>query len=235
LGAAELGSGGGYTDDVTGDKDGAYNPSMRPRTVFYDPVVCKETPRWLWLATGVRALDHAIETLVSPDVDPISQALATSAVQDLFDVLPRYAADPSSESVRLSCQIAAWKGYTAPSIAAAGFSHLLGRNVGAKNNIPHGVTSCVILPQVVRYYDRLPSVRPSLDRLSRALRFDPVSDGTYALADALESLIGGLGLPTRFSAAQLSDDAAHEAAKKTAEQSGLPYEVVHATLSRCRA
>lgn len=235
LAAAELYAAAGFTDDVTGQKDGGYHPTMTPQAVFYDPAVSSETPPDLWTTTGVRALDHATETLLAPTVDPISEVLATSAIVDLFDLLPRYAADPTSTSIRLQCHLAAWKSYTLPTVAATGLSHTLGKAVGAKNNIPHGVTSCVILPQVLTYYAQTPAMRTRIDHVAGELGLEPAPEGGCSLADAVEHLVDGLGLPTKFTRTELSEVDQLEAATRTAEQRGIPVETVRGILSACIA
>ncbi len=233
LAAAELYGGAGFTDELTGEKDGAFDPAMTPDAVFYDPKVSAETPSWLWLATGIRSLDHSIETLLSPRVDPVSEVLATSAVKDLFAALPLYREAPGAEDVRLQCLFGAWKSYILPLEAATGLSHTLGKAVGAKNSVPHGITSCVILPHVVRHYYQFPETRSVIDQLSGNLGLQPGAEDECALANALEKLVTDLGLPTRFSSQSLNEKSALEAAARAARQIGSPVAPLFAILSAC--
>src|SRR5271163_4763406 len=46
-------------------KGGVVDPRLQPRTVINDPALSVETPEWLWVATGMRALDHAVEASYS--------------------------------------------------------------------------------------------------------------------------------------------------------------------------
>lgn len=235
LSAAELEGGGGWTNNRTGDKEGALHPALTPRAVIYDPQVSAETPPWLWLATGLRSLDHAIESLLPSQVNPFSATLAKSAVADLFELLPRYAEDPTSSPLRLACQLASWKSYTAPHASASGLSHVLGKAVGAKNGIPHGITSCVILPQVIRYHARNPGLQNSIKSLSDALGLAEAPVGQCTLADALEDLVRRLGLPTRFTRHELTKEAQQEAAARASQLLGMPFETVNEILRSCIA
>src|SRR5271166_6185071 len=61
LSAAEYTHAGGVTDESTLVKGGVYDMRVGPRTVIADPLLCLDTPDWLWITTGMRALDHAIE------------------------------------------------------------------------------------------------------------------------------------------------------------------------------
>ncbi|MFT4081547.1 MAG: iron-containing alcohol dehydrogenase [Nocardioides sp.] len=233
LGGAELGGGGGFTDDDSGQKEGAYHPSMLPWAVIYDPELTSETPRRLWTSTGVRALDHAIEGLAHPDTDPLTRSLAVVGAAELFTLLPAGIAEPADLARRGATQVAAWKSYTAPGRAASGLSHQLGRAVGAANGIAHGVTSCVILPQVVRYYEASPATRRRLAPLRTALGLDPDADSPV-LAKALEELVKALGLPQRFTVDELPDEALEEAARRGAGATGLDHSLMVEILRRCR-
>ncbi|MGH1554991.1 hypothetical protein ACRAWF_32980 [Streptomyces sp. L7] len=163
-------------------------------------------------------------------------ALAVSGVCELFEALPAYAADPGSLAVLERCQLAAWKSYTAPGIAASGISHQLGRAVGAANGIPQW-------GDLVR--DPAPGRSGTIESFYPTC--PPVST-TCARALGLAGELGRAG-PRRSarttcprasasrhgsSAAELGDDALEQAAGRAAEQSGLPRELMREILSRCR-
>jgi alcohol dehydrogenase len=64
------------------------DPRIAARTVIADPVVTLDTPEWLWAASGIRALDHAVETLYSSRSHRISEPLAVRAIEMLIEHLP---------------------------------------------------------------------------------------------------------------------------------------------------
>ncbi len=76
LSAGEYTPAGGVTDESTKIKGAVIDPRLQPRTVINDPVLTLETPTWLWVATGMRALDHAVEAIYSIRHQLISDTLA---------------------------------------------------------------------------------------------------------------------------------------------------------------
>ncbi|HEY7198725.1 MAG TPA: iron-containing alcohol dehydrogenase [Candidatus Dormibacteraeota bacterium] len=207
LSVAELASGAGVTD-ASGDKVGRRDPRMLPDAVIYDGELAVRTPMRLWLSTGIRALDHAIEGYLAEGDHPLSDACALEAVRRLFATLPRAAADPSDAAARTENQVAAWLSYTLPGPTAGGLSHTMGKQIGARHGIPHGVTSCLLLPHVMRYQAARHATR--LADLSRATGS---GRGALAAADDVQDLIARLGLPQRVSAFGLGEPELRAAAE----------------------
>ena len=88
LSAAEYTHAGGVTDETTKIKGGVWDPRVLPRTVINDPLLALETPDWLWVTTGMRALDHAIECAYAIRHQPISDALAAKSISLMVKHLP---------------------------------------------------------------------------------------------------------------------------------------------------
>jgi maleylacetate reductase len=150
LSVAELAAGAGFTNEA-GDKAGMRSPDLLVDTVIYDPEVTLWTPLELWLSTGIRALDHAVEGFLAEGEHPFNDVMALEAIRRLFSSLPRAKGSPSDLDVRVENQLAAWFSFTLPGASAAGLSHVMGKQIGARHGIPHGVTSCLLLPHVMRY------------------------------------------------------------------------------------
>jgi alcohol dehydrogenase class IV len=199
LSTAELASGAGVTD-AAGNKVGRRDPRMMPDSVIYDGELALRTPLELWLSTGIRALDHAVEGFLAAGEHPLSDVLCLEAVRRLFKVLPAARANPESADVRTDCQIAAWLGYTLPGPTASGLSHTMGKQIGARYGIPHGVTSCLLLPHVMRY-----RARYQPDRLTVLAGATGVGEGPLAAADDVQSLIAALGVPRHIAAYGLAE------------------------------
>ena len=174
LSVAELAAGAGFTDQ-TGTKGGMRDPDLLPDAVIYDAEVTLATPMQLWLSTGIRALDHAVEGFLADGEHPFNDVMAIEAIRRIFDSLPRAKAAPKDLDVRTENQLAAWFSFTLPGASASGLSHVMGKQIGARHGIPHGVTSCLLLPHVMRYVGRTQPL--------------PVS------ADAVYNLIAELDLP----------------------------------------
>jgi maleylacetate reductase len=182
LSVAELAAGAGFTDD-SGDKAGMRDPRLLPQTVIYDANLTLATPMHLWLSTGIRALDHAVEGFLADGEHPLNDVMALESMRRLFDSLPRAKAAPDDVDMRTENQLAAWFAFTLPGASASGLSHTMGKQIGARHGIPHGVTSCLLLPHVMRYL-----ARSMPERLS-----------ALPSPDAVEELIASLELPQHIS------------------------------------
>ena len=136
LSVAELASGAGMTDEA-GNKVGLRDPRGLPHAVMYDAELTLRTPIGLWLSTGIRALDHAVEGFLADGDHPLTDVMSMEAVRRLFRTLPQAMADPTDVAVRTENQLAAWFSYTLPAPTAAGLSHMMGKQIGARHGIPH--------------------------------------------------------------------------------------------------
>src|ERR1700734_965021 len=127
LSAAEYTHAGGVTDETTRVKSGVYDMRVLPRTVINDPALTLATPDWLWVSTGLRALDHAIECAYAIRHQPISDALAAKAIALMTEHLPASVRTEGSERVahRGHCQFAAWYSISGAMNTRVGLSHLL--------------------------------------------------------------------------------------------------------------
>jgi maleylacetate reductase len=186
LSAAELAAGAGFTDE-TGTKAGIRDARLLPDAVVYDADLTLATPMVLWLSTGIRALDHAVEGFLAEGSHPFNDVMALDATRRLFSSLPRAKAKPADVGVRTENQLAAWFSFTLPGQSAGGLSHVMGKQIGARYGIPHGVTSCLLLPHVIRYYGRHMPDRVALLGGATGSRPDP--------AGSVQALITSLGLP----------------------------------------
>src|SRR5690606_38414497 len=65
LSAAEFSSGAGVTDVARQRKQRFEHPLIVPKSVVLDPVATLDTPQALFLSSGMRAMDHAVERWLS--------------------------------------------------------------------------------------------------------------------------------------------------------------------------
>jgi len=190
----------GITEEISKTKQVIKLPTIIPQSTILDPAVTVHTPEWLWLSTGVRALDHCIEGVCAPNTNPFGDAHGFRAIHLLSSGLRRVKADPTDLQARLDCQIGTWMSVSPlTSGAPMGASHGIGYVLGALHEVPHGHTSCVMLPAVLRWNK---SVNADCQKdVAMELGY-PEQDA----ADALESLIRELGMPTRLSDVGVSRD-----------------------------
>ena len=192
LSGAEFSDLGGSTDTRHGTKQGYTGAFVGPAAVILDPRITVHTPDRLWLSTGVRAVDHAVEALCSINAQPLIDATSVRALTLLGRSLKRYTTHRDDLAARLDGQMGAWLAATSIRRTEYGASHGLGHALGADAGVPHGITSCVLLPTVMRHNAEV-CARQMLE-IAAAL-----GDAGRPAADQVEELIANLGLPTRLS------------------------------------
>jgi maleylacetate reductase len=179
----------GVTDEEARRKSGFADAAAVPPVVILDPEVTLYTPEKLWLSTGIRALDHAIEGFLGPKEHPVEDVLGLEGARRLIEYLPRSRQEPESLDLRLELQLAAWMAYFGPLNTPMGLSHNLGRRLGASYGVPHGYTSCITLaPTLAIVKEQVPQHRWTM--LANALGGDP--------AKQVAALVEGLDLPNRL-------------------------------------
>jgi maleylacetate reductase len=152
LSAGEFNARAGVTDTRVKLKQSYIHPALVPETVILDPAITVHTPEWLWLSSGVRAVDHAVETLCSLDANDYTDGTSLQALRSLSEGLARVKADPGDIEGRLKCLMGAWLSMVG--VVAGhrlGASHAIGHILGGSANVPHGHTSCVMLPYVLEF------------------------------------------------------------------------------------
>ena len=105
LSAGEFCAIAGVTDERRKVKELFRHPRIIPRAVILDPAITVHTPEWLFLSTGIRAVDHCVEGICSGEAHPYADAQALRGLSLLARGLPRVKADPSDLQARLDCQI----------------------------------------------------------------------------------------------------------------------------------
>ena len=192
LSAGEFSAGAGCTDTVRHVKESYSHPTMVPRTVILDPEASVHTPEWLFLSTGIRAVDHAVEDICSVNGQPLSEGAAYHALHLLAKGLPAVKADQANLEARLDCQIGAWMSMVgSQSGVSKGASHGIGHVLGGTAGVPHGYTSCVMLPHVLRFNHSVNGEKQA--RVSEAL-----GRPEMPAAEVVAELISALGLPARL-------------------------------------
>lgn len=222
LSAAEFSHMAGYTDERAQAKTGFVDPSVTPRVVILDPELTLFTPSWLWSASGIRALDHAVETLYSPGHHQVNDVLALQAVGELFDCLPQAKVAPEDIETKYRCQLAAWMSFFGPATVKYGLSHRLGRIVGATFGVAHGVTSAIILAHVMRYKaeTEAPRLAPMAHQLKLAGDDTLAGQAALAAANAVSALVKQLELPNRLRDVGVAENALEDIAAQAADQLG---------------
>ena len=199
LSGGEFNARAGITDATVKLKQSYVHPAIIPETVVLDPAVTVHTPEWLWLSTGIRAVDHAVETLCSIDANDYTDGTSLQALRLLKHGLEGCKADSDDLRARQQCLMGAWLSMVGIVTGSRlGASHAIGHILGGTANVPHGHTSCVMLPYVLEYNRAVNEARQ--DEVAAALGAPSVPP-----AETLHSLIEGLGLPRTLRAVGVNE------------------------------
>ncbi|MDG2494408.1 MAG: iron-containing alcohol dehydrogenase [Luminiphilus sp.] len=200
LSGGEFNTMGGVTDDRENKKQGYTHRMMAPIAIVLDPALTLHTPEWLWHSTGVRAVDHALESLSSNHSSYFCDGVAESALRLLSQAMPEVKADPANLDARLRCQIGAWQSMI-PIIGGVpmGASHAIGHVLGGTADVPHGYCSCVMAPAVLAFNKPVTGAKQVKvsDSFGR-----PGEDASVVL----DEFIRGLGMPRSLGEVGVDED-----------------------------
>jgi alcohol dehydrogenase class IV len=182
--------------------------------VLLDPEIASTAPPdALWLPSGARAIDHAVETLCSSLTEPEGFEVAISSLKSLIHGLKAYKdglsagksiTDESIMRAISDCQRGARDSIMGLLVykSTVGPSHAIGHQLGSVAGVRHGLTSCIGLPATLRYakkhtdnsYFRVTGQNTVLDIFNKELRWQETE-----ASDAVEKYYRSLGLPTKLS------------------------------------
>jgi maleylacetate reductase len=189
IAGGEFSANAGVTNTATKVKESVRHPLAMPRAVILDPAITLHTPDWLFLSTGIRAVDHCVEGLCSNEAHPYADAQLLKGLAMLAQGLPRVKGARDDLDARMDCQIGTWLstgGLT--SGVPMGASHGIGYVLGAAHGVPHGHTSCVMLPSVMRW-------NKSVNAARQKLVAEAIGQPSRDAGDVLDDFIRNLGMP----------------------------------------
>jgi len=126
------------------------NLGMVPTYAILDPEITLSLPKSITAETGMDALTHHLESLVSNNANPISDAIASSGAVDAIKWLPIAFNDGSNIEAREKMMFCSTMGGLAFSSSSLGLAHGVAHAIGARLNVPHGLLNAILLPRVIR-------------------------------------------------------------------------------------
>ena len=167
--------------------------------VILDPAISMHTPEWLWLSTGMRAVDHAVESLCSKAPQPFTDATCERGLAMLARSLRRNVEAADDLDARLDSQLGVWLATTGLGRIPWGASHGIGHQLGAVAGVPHGHCSCVILPSVLRYNYEVNAAQQKIVASAMDRR-------DFEAGDAVAELVQDLGQPATLRSVGVTRD-----------------------------
>lgn len=150
---AETNTYGVITDEPAGRKDYVGHPSVRPAWTILDPSLSIGLPAATTAATGIDAMTHSIESLLSANANPYAEALALHVIRTAGAWLPRAVAVGTDLEARSQLLMASHlAGLGQASGTGVGLVHALGHAIGTRGRLAHGTALAVVLPEVLGFY-----------------------------------------------------------------------------------
>jgi len=216
IAGGEFSANAGVTNTATKVKESFRHRLTIPHAVILDPAITLNTPEWLFLSTGIRAVDHCVEGICSREAHPYADAQALKGLAMLASGLPRVKADPQDLDARMDCQIGTWLSTGAlTSGVPMGASHGIGYVLGSAHGVPHGYTSCVMLPSVMRWNKSVNSER-------QALVSEAMGQAGKEAADVLDRFIRDLGMPRSLREVRVTSEHFDEIARQAMSTPWVP-------------
>lgn len=193
-----------------------------------DPELMVDKPAALTAATGMDALTHAIEALVTPGAYPVTDATALAAVELIFGNLARTVTNGQDIEAREQMVYAIFLGGLAFNNAGLGYVHAMAHQLGGVYDLPHGVCNAMLLPYVEE--ENAKHVPEKFRAIARAagMQTEGRSDKECAdyVIEAIKALSKEVGIPAKLSelgVAEVDLDLLAENAMKDACAPGNPF------------
>ncbi len=201
------------THEEIGRKDYIGHRSLLPVATILDPALTVGLPAGMTAASGVDALTHSLESLLSRNGNPFAEATALGVIRTVVEWLPLAVADGTDLEARSQMLMAAHlAGVGQASGTGVGLVHALGHALGTRGRLAHGTALAVVLPEVLEFYAAESGLRDrELALVGVAIRAASPTEQPATAAGAaigeLRRFLAGVGQRHRLTALGFDDAA----------------------------
>jgi alcohol dehydrogenase len=205
------------SDAETHVKMACGDPRAACRIALLDPELTLTQPPRVTALTGVDALTHALETLVTRRRTAVSLAFSRQAWQLIANSLRLVIERPEDLEARGCMQLGAAMAGMAIEASMLGAAHALANPLTARFQIAHGQAVGLMLPHVIRFNGQEASTQAAYRQaaLDIGLASDEASE---SLARWITEQLTLAGLKTRLDELQVPPEAIGELAQDAARQ-----------------
>ena len=184
------------TEENTGVKMLLRGNSLLPKVAMLDYTFANGCPKTVTASAGLDTLTHAIEAFISVNGQPLSDALALSAIKRIMRYLPQAYRDGSNFNARREMAIASLQAGICINNSSVTLIHGMSRPIGARFHVPHGMSNAMLLN--VCLSDMEMAARHNLSRIATYLRIQAVDeiDASEKFVEEVEKLVERLEVPT---------------------------------------
>lgn len=139
------------TDEEKQKKMVCVDPNDIPVIAIVDAELMYTLPKSLTAATGLDALTHAIEGLITKGAWEMSDMFEIKAIEMIARHLETAVNEPQNEEARNGMAVAQYIAGMAFSNVGLGVVHGMAHPLGAIFDIPHGVANALLLPTIMEF------------------------------------------------------------------------------------
>lgn len=182
-----------------GHKRAVVSPHLIPKLAICDPLLTLGLPPAMTAGSGMDAIAHCVETLLSPRINPPADAIALDGLARASTWIGKACDDGANVEARWQMMMASLEGGLAFQ-KGLGAVHALSHSLGTLRSpaLHHGTLNAVLLPPVLRF--NAPNVGDKYCSMRRTLGLAADAD----LAQWFTALTRRLGLPTTLQAMGVS-------------------------------
>ena len=197
---SEVGRSSVISDDTTHIKKSVFSPKLLAKTVFADPELTLDLPAGVTAATGMDALTHNVESLLSPAYHPICDGIAVEGTRIAARALLTAVREPRNLQARADMMMASMMGAIAFQ-KDLGATHSCAHALGTVADMHHGLANAVMIDHVMRF--NRDAALPKFHMLAEAVGVAKATAGDSADAFIawLADLKSALGIPAGLGAA----------------------------------
>ena len=189
------------TDEENHKKMVCVDPNDIPAIAIVDAELMYTLPKGLTASTGLDALTHAIEGLITKGAWEMSDMFEIKAIEMIARYLETAVFEPTNAEARNGMAVAQYIAGMAFSNVGLGVVHGMAHPLGAIFDIPHGVANALLLPVIMEF--NAPAALPKYVDIAKAMNVykDGMSreEAAKAAVEAVKALSVKVGIPQHLS------------------------------------
>ena len=171
------------------------DPNDIPCVAIVDAELMYSLPKSLTAATGMDAMTHAIEGLITKGAWELSDMFELKAIAMIHKYLPIAVEEPTNPEGRNGMAVAQYVAGMAFSNVGLGVDHGMAHPLSALHDVPHGVACAMLLPTVMRWNacaaaDKYVDIAKALEVYREGMTREEAADAACAEIEALSRRVG---------------------------------------------
>lgn len=189
------------TDEANEKKMVCVDPNDIPAIAIVDAELMYTLPKSLTASTGLDALTHAIEGLITKGAWEMSDMFEIKAIEMIARYLETAVNEPTNAEARNGMAVAQYIAGMAFSNVGLGVVHGMAHPLGAIFDIPHGVANALLLPVIMEFnapaaLDKYVDIAKAMNVYTSGMSRE---EAAHAAVEAVKSLAIRVGIPQHLS------------------------------------